>query len=132
VRYLTVDGYYAKKSFVTGASALDLHVISKLRCDANLRYVYTGRQKLRGARRKYAGKVELADPTQLSWVRQVQPGIDLYTTVVWHVSLKRQIRLAYLLDRRLPKTTSYAVLFSTDIEQTAEEIYRLYRWRFLP
>ena len=85
VRYLAVDGYYAKKSFVTGASALDLHVISKLRCDANLRYVYTGRQKLRGARRKYALQVDLAATTQVLWVRQVQPGIDLYTAVVWHV-----------------------------------------------
>jgi hypothetical protein len=85
VRYLAVDGYYAKEPFVTGACALDLHVISKLRCDANLRYVYTGTQKLRGARRKYAGKVNLADPTQLLSVRQVQPGIDLYTAVVWHV-----------------------------------------------
>jgi len=130
VRYLAVDGYYAKEPFVTGACALDLHVISKLRCDANLRYVYTGRQKLRGARRKYAGKVNLVDPTHLLWVRQVQPGIELYTAVVWHVSLKRHIRLAYLLDRRQHNVTSYAVLFSTDIEQTAEDIYQLYRLRF--
>lgn len=129
LRYLAVDGYYAKETFVTGACALDLHVISKLRCDANLRYVYTGEQKPRGAKRKYAGKVKLAEPSQLSWVRQVQPGIELYTAVVWHVSLKRQIRLAYLLDRR-QQTTSYAVLFSTDIQQTAEDIYQLYRLRF--
>lgn len=85
VRYLAVDGYYAKEPFVTGACALDLHLISKLRCDANLRYLYTGRQKLRGARRKYALQVDLAATTQVLWVRQVQPGIDLYTAVVWHV-----------------------------------------------
>ncbi len=104
-------------------------MISQLRCDANLRYVYTEKQKPRGAKRKYAGKVKLAEPSQLSWVRQVQPGIELYTAVMWHVSLKRQIRLAYLLDRR-QHTTSYAVLFSTDIQQTAEDIYQLYRLRF--
>lgn len=130
VRYLAVDGYYAKETFVTGACALDLHVISKLRCDANLRYVYTGKQKPRGAKRKYAGKVKLTEPSQLLWVCQVQPGIDLYTAVVWHVSLKRKIRLAYLLDRRLPNTTNYVVLFSTDLKQTAEDIYQLYRLRF--
>ncbi|MBE9014761.1 transposase [Chroococcidiopsidales cyanobacterium LEGE 13417] len=130
VRYLAVDGYYAKESFVTGACALELHVISKLRCDANLRHVYAGTQKPRGARRKYAGKVKLTDPTQLSWVCQVQPGIELYTAVVWHVSLKRQIRLAYLLDHRQHKTTSYAVLFSTDLQQSAQDIYRLYHLRF--
>jgi hypothetical protein len=31
VRYLAVDGAYAKQPFVTGAVALNLHVISKLR-----------------------------------------------------------------------------------------------------
>jgi hypothetical protein len=75
--------------------------------------------------------VNLADPTQLLSVRQVQPGIDLYTAVVWHVWLKRKIRLAYLLDRRLPNTANYVVLFSTDLKQSAEDIYQLYRLRFL-
>ena len=59
VKYLAVDGAYAKENFVTGAVHLQLHVISKLRCDANLRWLYTGEQKPRGRRRKYDGKVKL-------------------------------------------------------------------------
>lgn len=55
VKYLAVDGAYAKENFVTGAVHLQLHVISKLRCDANLRWLYTGEQKPRGRRRKYDG-----------------------------------------------------------------------------
>ena len=66
VRYLAVDGYYESESFVTAACALDLHVMSKLRCDANLRYVFVGQQKARGARRKYDGKVDLTNPSRFT------------------------------------------------------------------
>jgi hypothetical protein len=65
VRYWTVDGFYAKKKFVDGVVELDLAVISKLRSDADLRYLYTGVQKPRGAKRKYDGKVVLGDWTHL-------------------------------------------------------------------
>lgn len=69
VKYLAVDGAYAKENFVTGAVHLQLHVISKLRCDANLRWLYTGEQKPRGRRRKYEGKVELAAQERLTFVK---------------------------------------------------------------
>lgn len=49
VRYLAVDGYYAKESFVTGASALDLHVMSKLRCDAKKAPCLHGDAKITGS-----------------------------------------------------------------------------------
>lgn len=130
IRYLAVDGAYAKEPFVTGVVALNLNVISKLRRDANLRYVFEGEQKTRGAKRKYDGKINLADPTRLTMVSELQSGVELYTAVVWHVSFKRKIRLAYLLDRRHPNKLSYAVLFSTDINQSADEIYRFYKLRF--
>lgn len=52
VRYLAVDGAYAKAAFVSGAIELKLPVISKLRCDANLRYLHTGPQKPQGRKRK--------------------------------------------------------------------------------
>ena len=52
---------FTVKKFVDGVLALDLHLIGKLRQDANLRYLYKGAQKHRGAKRKYDGKVDLAD-----------------------------------------------------------------------
>jgi DDE superfamily endonuclease len=58
IRYLAVDGAYATQPFVTGVVALKLEVISRLRRNANLRFLFEGAQKARGARRKYAGKVD--------------------------------------------------------------------------
>ncbi|KAM3090147.1 transposase, partial [Phormidesmis sp. 146-12] len=130
IRYLAVDGAYAKEPFITGVLALQLQVISKLRRDANLRFRFEGVQKARGARRKYDGKVDFTSLERFTWVSQVQPSVDLYTQVVWHVSLKRQIRLAVLKDTRKPNKSGYVVLFSTDLTQSAEQIYRFYRLRF--
>lgn len=81
VRYLAVDGAYAKARFVAGAVNLKLEVISKLRCDANLRYVYTGVQKSRGRPRKYDGKVDLKDVSRFTFVETLQPEPDLYTAI---------------------------------------------------
>lgn len=131
VKYLAVDGAFAKESFVSGVMALKtLHVISKLRCDANLRYLYTGEQQRRGRPRKYDGKVDLTDLRRLNWIASVQSNVDLYTAVVWHVSLKREIRIAYLIDRRHATNHRTCLLFSTDVEQDPMQIYQYYKLRF--
>lgn len=130
VRYLAVDGAYAKERFVTGAVQLKLQVISKLRCDAHLRFLYTGVQKPRGRKRKYEGKVDFQDPKRFTFVETVQAHVELYTAVVWSVALKRPIRLAYLLNQQDPNRPRFVVLFSTDVEQDAQDLYRLYQLRF--
>ncbi|UBF29598.1 transposase [Kovacikia minuta CCNUW1] len=130
LKYWVVDGFYSKKKFVDGVMALNLQMISKLRSDADRRYLYSGVQKPRGAKRKYDGKVQWSDWSRWSHVRQLEPGLDLYTLVVWHVSLKRQIRIAALVDTRKVGKTGYALLFSTDIELDAEQILKYYKARF--
>ena len=130
VKYCAADGFYSKQKFVARVVALDLHLISKLRRDADLRYLYTGAQKPRGARRKYDGKVDFKDLNRLTVVEQLEAGLKLYTAVVWHVSLKRQIRLAVLVDTRKTGKTGVALLFSTDVELDAKLIVQYYQARF--
>jgi hypothetical protein len=129
VKYLAVDGYYAKTGFVSGVVDLKLHVISKLRCDANLQFLYTGEQKRRGRPRKYAGKVDLNDLSRFTFVGMVQPDVNLYTAVVFHMSLKRSIRVVYLVDQRSTRVRT-CLLFSTDVEQDPMQIYHYYKLRF--
>lgn len=130
-RYVAADGYYAKKTYLDGVCALDLHLIGKLRCDANLRYLYRGpHEKRPGRRRQYDGKVDLQDASRLDYLGEVEPGIELYTALVNSPHFKRNLRLAYLLDRRKPDKVRYAVLFSTDSDLDAWELVRLYRLRF--
>lgn len=133
VKYLVVDAAYAVEKFITGALNCDLQVVSKLRKDANLRYLYDGPQKARGRKRKYDGKVDLSHVSRLTWVKELDgdnKGIHLYSLVVWHVSLKRKIRLVYLRDQRNPAKPTYALLFSTDLDQSPDAILDLYGLRF--
>lgn len=130
VQYLVGDGNYSKEKFVSGVVALELHQIGKLRIDADMRYLYTGPQKPRGARRKYDGKVRLSDISRLTLVREVEAKVYLYTAEVLHISLKRNIRIAYLVDCRDPNKTGYALLFSTDTQLEPFSIYCYYKARF--
>ena len=130
VKYLAADSFYSKKSVVDGVVDLDLHLVSKLRIDADLRYCYTGEQKPKGAPRKYNGKVDLSDLSRLELSGKLADGINLYSQVVWHVSLKRQIRIVYLLDQRNPDKQRVALLFSTDTTLDPLRLYEYYKSRF--
>ena len=130
VKYLTADSFYSKKSVVDGVVAIDLHLISKLRIDADLRYCYTGEQKPKGAPRKYDGKVNLSDLSRLELTGELADGTKMYSQVVWHVSLKRKIRIVYLVDQRNPDKQRVALLFSTDTALAPLRLYEYYKSRF--
>jgi Archaeal putative transposase ISC1217 len=130
VKYLAADSFYSKKTVVDGVVNLELQLVSKLRIDANMRYCYAGAQKSRGARRKYDGKVDLNDLSRMEYVGEVGEELYLYSQVVWHISLNRQIRIVYLVNTSDPKKTRVALLFSTDIKLSAESIYAYYKARF--
>ena len=132
ISYLVVDGFYAKLKYVDGVRDCDLHLITKLRCDANLRYLFTGQQNKRGRRRRYDGKVNFQDLSRFDSVGTVkgEDHLELYTAVVNHVSLKRDLRVVVVVNRANPKKIRYAVIAATDTQLNALEIYGLYRARF--
>lgn len=129
IRYVVADGFYSKYKWVTGVVQLGFHAIGKLRSDANLKFLYDGPYQGRGARRKYDGKVNLSDHRRFQLVERLDDGVCLYTAVVWSVSRRRKVRLAYLLKEHQGRR-SYVVLFSTDLEIDPVFLYRCYRARF--
>lgn len=130
VKYIAADGYYAKIKFVSAVRGVQMHLVSKLRHDANLRYLYNGPQKKFGRKRQYDGKVKFDDLSRFDYVGEVEKDIHLYSLVVNNVNLKCNIRLVYVLNLRNKKKPRYALLFSTDTELEAETIYRYYKARF--
>jgi hypothetical protein len=58
VTYLVLDGHFGNHNALQMARQCDLHLISKLRCDAALYFPYTGPYAGRGPRRKYGRKVD--------------------------------------------------------------------------
>lgn len=109
VRCGVFDGAFAKHKFVSGVRTLDLHVISLRRVDANLRYLYTGDQKMRGRPKAYDGKVSFTELSRLDSIGEVAPHIRLYSAVVNSVSLKCNVRICVVVDRRKPAKERYVI-----------------------
>lgn len=130
VTYGVFDGFYAKLKFVDGVCALGYQVVSKLRSDADLLYLYEGAQKPRGRRRQFDGKVNFQDLSRWEQIATDEPHVTLYTLVVWSVSLKRRIRVVVAINRKEKEKPRFVVLFSTDTELAATDIFRFYKARF--
>jgi len=130
VKYGVCDGFYAKLNFVDGVCALDYHVVSKLRADAQLLYLYQGAQKQRGRRRKFAGRIDVNDLSRFEKIETNESKIALYTLVVQSVSLKRAVRVVIAVKSLEKEKPRYVILFSTDTELSAADIFRFYKARF--
>src|SRR5207302_7313379 len=133
VIYHCVEGYYAKKKYSAEVVRLDLHAITRLRSDADCLCLYTGpHPKRRGARRKYAGKVNCQDLSRFEdlGTREEEPHLHLDTAVVWHKTLKCRLRIVVLLNRKDPAKPRFIVLSSTDPELNGYKLIDLYAARF--
>jgi len=129
--HLGVDGQFANKKWLNGVEAVGLQTIGKLRCDANMRFFYTGPRRAHGSgqQKTYDGKVDWQDLSRFDYITD-QDGLELYTQVLNHVSFKRTLRVVVVLDRRTPDKPRYALLFSTDLELDAVTLFYMYKARF--
>ena len=58
-QYIVADAYFSKLNFVNPLRLSGFHVVSRLRDDADLQYVFSGKQhKGRGRKKKYDGKID--------------------------------------------------------------------------
>lgn len=133
IRYHCVDGAFAKQKYIDEVVALKLHAITKLRHDANCVFLYSGpHPKRRGRRRKYEGKVTFQDLSRFAALGPLEdkPHIHLYTALVWHVSLKRQLRIVVLVNHKEATKPRYIVLASTDLTLDGHKLVELYVARF--
>jgi hypothetical protein len=133
VTYHCVDGYFAKKKYIDEVVALNLHPITKLRYDANCLFLYTGpHPQRRGPKRKYDGKVTFQDLRRFAYLGPLEERahVHLYTALVWHVSLKRKLRVVVLLNRKDPHKPRSIVLASTDLRLNGCKLVEFYVARF--
>lgn len=133
-KYLAVDSYFAKVKFIDPiVESTGLQIISKLRKDANLKYLYEGKKRPgRGRPKKYDGKIDLKNIDKKRF-REVyrDEEVIVYEIVAWSVFLKRKIKIAYVEFLKESKPTNrYGVCFSTDLELGTLQIYRFYKARF--
>lgn len=132
IRYWVGDGFYAKKEIVDLILSHKRHLITRLRTDADLYYLWDkGRQPgQRGPNRLYDGKVAFTDLPrwQLAGVHPVHSHISLYSQRLQAKRFRCQLRVVFLLYNRSRK---YVLLASTDVEQDALQIAYYYHLREL-
>jgi hypothetical protein len=125
------DGYYAKTKVFDRMELLGKYLLTKLRCDANLKYFAEGKQRngTRGKFKTYDGKVKYDDLRRFidEGRHPKHPHLHMYRQVVYGVQFKRTLNVVILLNT---KTQKYVVLASTDLTQDALTIVNLYKLRF--
>ena len=130
--YLVADAYFSKKPFVDKIVAdAQMHLISRLRNDADLMYIYYGQPTgKKGRPKKYNGKITLKDIDK-NYFKLVLDNdqTSVYTAIVYSKGLKRNIKLVYEQPKG-ESNKSYLLFFSTDLALDALEILRYYKNRF--
>jgi Transposase DDE domain len=132
--YGVVDAYFSKYAFVEKVlTKTNMHLISRLRDDANLRYVYQGEKTGKQGRPKaYAGKVDVKKPDLTYFkIAHEDKKIRIYSAIVYCVALKRKIKLAltqYLEEDGSVESTK--LYFSTDLDLPAWYIVKYYQNRY--
>jgi hypothetical protein len=114
-----VDGYFANKKDLAEVVDLQLHPLTKLRHDANCRFLYTGAHpQRRGPKRKYDGKGNFHDLARFEYLGPLEERdhVQLYTALVWHVSLTHKLRVVVLVSRKDPYKPRFIGLASTDLD----------------
>jgi len=129
---VVADAWFAKKTFVQGMLDNGFQFISRLRDDANLKYLYTGETTgKRGRPKQYAGKI---DPKNLDKdifeLVQVTEDSLVHTAVVYSVSLERNIRAVHVQTNNKKGTAICKLYFCTDTLMDAALILQYYRSRF--
>lgn len=96
--YLAVDGYFMKTEFIKPLVKQGLHIITKARQDANLMYLYKGKQKGgKGRPKQNDGKVNTAaiDRRKIKCCCRDKDK-DVYASIVYCVQLKQPVLAAFV------------------------------------
>ena len=130
---LCVDAYFSKCEYVKAATAYGFTVISRLRNDAVLRYLYTGNKTGRRGRPKtYDGLVDKHQLRTDVFEQFFTPeGLLAYHGVVYIKSLKITARLVILPQKdKKGNPKAPKLFFGTNPEMTGQQVLKRYRARF--
>lgn len=131
-KYMVADAYFSKKVVVDTMLSLDLHFISRLRSDSNLKYKFTGEQNgKKGPNKKYDGKFNLKSLKMNHFTVAIsKDDVTVYSAIVYSVAFKRDIKIAVAVFYKKGKEITRKIYFSTHLDLSADKIFRYYRSRF--
>jgi putative transposase len=130
LQYLLLDGKFGHNNAAQMSLALGLHLVSKLRHDSALYLPYQGNN----CRRKYGEKLNprKLDSQYLTQSRLEEDWrLDYYQMQVLHKEFAAPLNVVIIVKTNLKtKEQGHVILFSTDLNLTAEKLVELYSLRF--
>jgi len=131
-KYMVADAWFSKKTFVDQIVSLDMYLISRLRDDADLRYICKEKPNgKRGRPRKYLGKIIIndIDKEYFTFISQDDES-TVYAAKVYSKALKRNVSLVHVTYTKTNGKDSCKLYFSTDISMQASDVLLYYQSRF--
>ena len=130
--YVVADAFFAKKPFVDKVLSIHMHLVSRLRDDADLKYLFYGEKSgKKGRPRKHDGKIDWANLNQDYFqITEVDAQTKVYSAIVYSKSFKRNIKIACEFTTSEKGKVTHKIYFSTDLEMEAADIIKYYRSRF--
>jgi hypothetical protein len=130
--YIVADAFFAKKPFVDKVLSIQMHLVSRLRDDADLKYLFYGeRTGKKGRPRKHDGKIDWTNLNQDYFqITEVDAQTTVYSAIVYSKSFKRNIKIACEFNTSDKGKVTHKIYFSTDLEMEASDIIMYYRSRF--
>jgi len=131
-KYLVADAWFSKKPFTDRIVSLEMHLISRLRDDADLKYLCTEPPTgEKGRPRKYIGKINNndIDKEYFTLISQDEES-TVHAAVVYSKSLKRNIMLVHVTYPKANGKDAHKLYFSTDVSMDATDVLLYYQSRY--
>jgi DDE superfamily endonuclease len=132
--YLVLDGHFGNHHALQMARQCNLHLISKLRCDAALYFPYTGPYAGRGPHRKYGDKVTYDDlpmPYLKETTVEGQMKTCVYQMPLLHKEFPHPLNVVIIVKTNLrTQARAHVVLFSSDLALAYAPLVDYYGLRF--
>ena len=131
-KYLVADAWFSKKAFADQVISSGMHLVSRLRDDADLRYlcteIPTGK---RGRPRKYIGKIDI-DNINRNYFTHISGDEEstIYAGEVYSKALRRNIMLVHVIYSKTNGKDARKLYFSTDISMNPNDVLLYYHSRF--
>lgn len=135
IAYLVMDGHFGNNNALQMVrQATRLHLISKLRHDAALYFVYEGEQKRFGPRRRYGTKLcyqAIPEEYQVATYQEEMIQTTIYQATILHKSFACPLNVVIIVKVNLTtRTQAHAVLFSSDLALSYSKLIDYYSLRF--
>jgi len=134
-RYFVLDGHFGNNNVMQMVhQSLSLHLISKLRNDSALYFLYDGPQKPTGRKRIYGAKIQYDNiPAKYLVQTATHDGIqtDIYQATMLHKSFADRINVVIIVKTNLStQKRAHVVLFSSDLALAYDKLIDAYHLRF--